>query len=164
MVIPLTSTHLAKVFVEEPRNVLSAQPDSIISFNCTLNLSVFECQDDGVLLEWHTPLVAHALPEYDEPEAVYNVLGGLFELLSIQSSSESCLLNKTLQFVAKEQYNNYAFQCAVGKERHSSEKIWSKAALLVGKSVDYNVMCLLTQERETLHIHFIATCALQVTN
>ena len=153
IVIPLTSTHLAKVFVEEPLNVLSVQPDSIISFNCTLNLSVFECQDDGVLLEWHTPFVPLAL---HESGGQFNNVLGEFEWLSIQSSSQGCLLTKTLQFVAKEQYNKYAFQCAVGKVTHAIEKIWSKAAVLVGKSVDY--VFTNTREGNLTHSFYCYVC------
>ena len=107
-----------------------SEPDSTVSFTCTLNLTVFDCLNDtSVHLDWHTPLVSHAL---------YSGMSGTFEVLQIRRSTGNCVLSKTLEFVAKEQYNNYAFQCGVWKRGHDTEKIWSKAAVLTGKSVHYN--------------------------
>ena len=99
---------------------------------------MFDCQNNSVLLEWHTPLVPLALPEDGGHEAVYDFIGGTFEVLQIRRSTDNCVLRKTLEFVAKEQYSNYAFQCGVGKKGHDSKKIWSKSAVLTGKSVHYN--------------------------
>ena len=108
---------------------------------------MFECLNDSVLLEWHTPLAPGALPEHGGDVYVYGATGfGTFKVSRIRNESGNCVLSKTLEFVAKQQYSNYVFQCGVGEKGHESEKIWSKSAVLIGKSVYY---IIITHEKET---------------